>query len=48
MKIIGYVTTFFALQYAFMVLTEYVCADGHRIHVRTETIDWQKKNFIWG
>ncbi|MFM0263293.1 hypothetical protein [Paraburkholderia sediminicola] len=48
MKIIGYVSTFIALQYALMVLTEYVCPDGHRIHVRTEMVDWQAKNFIWG
>jgi TolB-like protein len=46
--ITGYVCTFMALQYALMVLTEYVCPDGHRIRVRVETIDWQSKNFIWG
>lgn len=48
MKATGYVCSFLALQYALMVLTEYVCPDGHRIRVRVETIDWQAKNFIWG
>ncbi|MDI9680442.1 hypothetical protein [Burkholderia cenocepacia] len=43
----GYVTQFFYLQYAVLVLVEYVCRDGHRIHVRTEEIDWQEKGFVW-
>jgi hypothetical protein len=47
MNRIGYVSTFIALQYALMVLTEYVCPDGHRIHVRTESIDWQTKGVVW-
>jgi hypothetical protein len=44
---IGYVSSFFPLQYALMILTEYICADGHRIHVRTETIDWQARGVVW-
>lgn len=43
----GYVTSFFYLQYALMVLVEYVCLNGHRIHVRTEQIDWQTKGMVW-
>jgi len=44
---IGYVTTFLALQYGLLMLVEYVCSDGHRIHVRTETIDWQEPGRVW-
>lgn len=44
----GYVSTFLPLQYALMVLVEYVCADGHRIKCRMETIDWQCKWMVWG
>lgn len=47
MNRIGYVSSFIALQYALMVLVDYVCADGHRIHVRTETIDWQDSKMVW-
>lgn len=43
----GYVSTFLPLQYALMVLVEYVCPDGHRIRCRTETIDWQARWMIW-
>jgi hypothetical protein len=42
----GYVSTFFPFQYALTILVEYVCRDGHRIHVRTESIDWQT-NMVW-
>lgn len=35
-----YVTTFLMLQYACMVVVEYVCNDGHRIKDHTETIDY--------
>jgi hypothetical protein len=44
---IGYVSSFIALQYALMVLVEYVCPDGHRITHRMETIDWQTKGMVW-
>jgi len=47
MNRIGYITTFLALQYGLLVLVEYICSDGHRIHVRTETIDWQERGRIW-
>lgn len=43
----GYVTSFFHLQYALMMLVEYVCANGHRIHVKTLQIDWQEKGMVW-
>lgn len=43
----GYVTSFVSLQYALMVIVEYVCADGHRIKVRQETIDWDTKWMVW-
>lgn len=43
-----YVTTFVWLQYACMVVVEYVMASGKRHHVRTETIDYQTKWMIWG
>jgi hypothetical protein len=42
----GYHSTFVALQYALMIVTDYICRDGHRIRCRTETIDWQT-NFCW-
>ena len=44
---VGYVTTFFPFQTAMMMLIEYVCADGHRIHVKTEQIDWQDGRMVW-
>jgi hypothetical protein len=47
MNRIGYVSSFIALQYALCVLVEYICADGHRIRVRMETIDWQAKGMVW-
>ncbi len=47
MEMIGYVSTFVPLQYALMVLVDYVCSNGHRIHVRTEMIDWQDKRMVW-
>ena len=43
----GYVTSFYAFQYAMQILVEYVCSDGHRIHVRTEQIDWQDGSMVW-
>lgn len=43
----GYVTTFVSLQYALMVIVEYVCENGHRIKVRSETIDWDSRGFVW-
>ncbi|HEX8894421.1 MAG TPA: hypothetical protein VF783_13915 [Terriglobales bacterium] len=43
----GYRSTFLPLQYALMILVEYVCADGHRIKCRTETIDWQDAKMVW-
>lgn len=43
----GYVTTFFAFQYAMQILVEYVCADGHRIKCRQESIDWQARWMVW-
>jgi hypothetical protein len=43
----GYVTTFISLQYALMVIVEYVCPDGHRIKHREETIPWDAKWVIW-
>lgn len=43
----GYVTSFFYLQYAVLMLVEYVCRDGHRIHVRTDQVDWQDSKMVW-
>lgn len=43
----GYVTTFFYLQFALLILTEYVCRDGHRIHCRTENVDYQDPRMVW-
>lgn len=42
-----YVTTFYSLQFVMMILVEYVCSDGHRIHVRTENYDWQDNRMVW-
>jgi hypothetical protein len=44
----GYVTTFYPLQNAMLLLVEYVCANGHRIKCRIETIDWQTRGWVWG
>lgn len=43
----GYVTSFLPLQYALMVIVEYVCGDGHRIKVRSEMIAWDDKRMVW-
>lgn len=37
-----YVITFVCLQYAVISITEYICADGHRIKERTETINYDQ------
>jgi len=43
----GYVTTFIPLQYAMMLVVEYVCSNGHRIKDHNETIPWDAKWMIW-
>ncbi|WP_157661697.1 hypothetical protein [Burkholderia ubonensis] len=43
----GYVTSFVPLQYALMVIVEYVCGDGERHKVRQETIPWDAKWMVW-
>lgn len=42
-----YVTTFLMLQYACMVVVEYVCADGHRIKHRYEEVRYDDPRMIW-
>lgn len=42
----GYRSTFLALQYALVIVTEFCCADGHRVTCRKVTMDWQT-NFCW-
>jgi hypothetical protein len=42
----GYRSTFLPLQYALIVLVDFICKDGHRIRCRKVEIDWQT-NFCW-
>lgn len=42
-----YVTTFLMLQYACIVLVEYVLPEGKRFKVRCETIDYADKKMVW-
>lgn len=42
-----YVTSFFFLQTACVVLVEYVCGNGHRIKHRLETLPYDDPKFVW-
>lgn len=42
-----YVTTFLFLQYACMMLTEYVLPNGKRYKVALSQVDYDDPSFVW-